>query len=135
MAESDVLDLDLVRAAIVAEAAPVEYRPVKLYDRTWRIRKEPNLVSIMEFAETGGMLTALLGYVHAEDRDALTADLKADESLDDAVLEAILDAFMREETGRPTAPSSTSAPLSSPSGVSSTDTSWDTVVPVSPPSP
>lgn len=122
---TDTIDLDAVRAAHI-EANPLTYRSLTLYGRQWRIRQEPNTATLLRFSDGGGVkgqVSFMLGYVHAEERDAFWEALEADEHLDEVLLEKIVDVLMGNGAAAPGGTPSTSDAPSSNSGTNSTEAS------------
>lgn len=137
MADADVLDLDAVRAARIEEH-PIEYRELKLYGRIWHIRTNPNIATLLVFADGGGtkgQMEFLLGYVQADERDAFREAITADEYFDEEMLGAVTDFFTGNTVGKDSEKSSTSEPSSSPITPNLTDASLSEAPPVSTPSP
>lgn len=122
---TDTIDLDAVRSAHI-EANPLTYRTLTLYGRKWQIRKEPNTATLLRFSDGGGVkgqVSFMLGYVHAEERDAFWEALEADEHLDEVLLEKIVDVLMGNGAAAPGGTPSTSDAPSSNSGTNSTEAS------------
>lgn len=122
---ADVFDLDEVRAAYIAEN-PMEYRTLKLYGRDWRVRMNPNVAVLLSFADGGGakgQLDFILGYIHADEREAFREALESDEFFDESLLGRLIDWFTKASTGNGSPDSAPSESPSSPTGPSLTATS------------
>lgn len=124
--DADVIDLDAMLAARAEKEAiddEIEYRPMRLYGRLWRVRAIPNAFALMRAGsgDLGGATDFLLGFVHVNERDDFRRALLADEHLGDDKIAAILDLMSNAEVGRPTTGPSPSTESSPDTGPSSTD--------------
>lgn len=125
MPDADLFDLDEFRDAHVAEN-PLTYRNLKLYGRTWQVRKDPNIAVLLRFADSGGtrgQLNFVLGYIKAEEREAFHEAIEADEYFDENFLGKLVDYFTEETAGKDGSTSSISEASSSTSGTNSTGSS------------
>lgn len=119
-------DLDAVRAAHI-EANPIHYDTLRLYDRDWKIKIDPNVVAGLEmFGDETQILDFFLSYVAGEQQEELKKLMKADDYMDDVMIGKIMDYILNRSLGRPTEPSSPSEDGSSETGDGSKDDSSTT---------
>jgi hypothetical protein len=125
----NVFDLDAVRAAHVEEN-PLEYDELKLYDRMWKVKTDPNVVSGLEmYGDETQILDFFLSYVAGDEREELKKKMVEDDHMDDVMIGRLMDWILDRTVARPTVPSSPSGDGSSTTGDGSRDASSTMAVP------
>jgi hypothetical protein len=115
--ETTIVDLDaLLEAKMKAAKDKIQYRPIRLLGREWRVSTAPNAFTSLGAA--GGDVRALshmiAGAVHTDERDQFTNALMNADGIDDVVLLGIIEAFLEVVGERPTESPSDSSDGSEP---------------------